>query len=80
MEMGQRRTHLAGRGEITMIVKLDTYLPDLPQDRGWAGIEHRTLDVHFQQIEGPYFDQIKEIGKRKCAHLDNTNHATRWIE
>ena len=56
MEMGQRRTHLAGRGEITMIVKFDAYLPDLLQDRRWTGIEQfdlRTLDVHFQQIEGP---------------------------
>ena len=66
-----------------MIVKFDAYLPDLLQDRYWAGIEQfdlRTFDVHFQQIEGPCFDQIKEIGKRKCAYLDNTNHAARRIE
>ncbi len=48
-----------------MIVKFDAYLPDLLQDRWRAGIEQfdfRALDVHFQQIEGPWLDQIEEIG------------------
>jgi hypothetical protein len=66
-----------------MIVKFDAYLPDLLQDGCWAGIEQfdlRTFDIHFQQIDGPCIDQIKEVGKRKCTHLDNPNDVARWVK
>jgi hypothetical protein len=66
-----------------VIVKFDGYLPNLLQN-GWrTGVEQfdlGTFDVHFQQIEGPCFNQIKKIGKLKCAHLDHANDAARWIE
>jgi len=66
-----------------MIVKFDVYLPDLLQDGRWTCVEQfdlRAFDVHFQQIEWAYSNEIKQIRERNRGNLDNPNDFARPVE